>query len=148
MAGVAEAWLLQRSERPARRRHERELGGSFKPAKVDATPERIAQVKAHPDFKVMLFPGGLCGIDLAQSQAQAQPIPDAAMVSATSKAFGVPLAKDRAESSMTGAFSVTSRDFAPNGMMPAAMSAYAEAASPQLAWTPVPKARSYIVMAV
>ena len=93
-----------------------------------------------------IFRVAYVGSTPAQSQAQAQPIPDAAMVSATSKAFGVPLAKDRAESSTTGALSVTSRDFAPNGMMPAAMSEYAEAASPQLAWTPVSKARSYVVI--
>jgi hypothetical protein len=30
----------------------------FKPAKVEATPERIAQIKAPPGFKVTLFAHG------------------------------------------------------------------------------------------
>jgi glucose/arabinose dehydrogenase len=76
----------------------------------------------------------------APSKAPVHSIPAAAMISATSKAFGVPLAKDRPETSTPGTLSVTSSDFSANQMMPAAMSEYAEAASPQLAWTPAAKA--------
>jgi Raf kinase inhibitor-like YbhB/YbcL family protein len=81
-----------------------------------------------------------------QSTAPPAPAPAAAMTSAASKAFGVPLAKDREETRTTGALSVTSGDFSPNGTMPAAMSEYAESASPQLSWAPVANARSYVVI--
>jgi Raf kinase inhibitor-like YbhB/YbcL family protein len=82
----------------------------------------------------------------SQSNAPARPVPADAMVNASSKAFGVPLAKDRTETSTTGALSVTSADFPPNGTMPSALSEYAESASPQLAWTPATQARSYVVI--
>jgi Raf kinase inhibitor-like YbhB/YbcL family protein len=81
-----------------------------------------------------------------QEQAPAPPVPANAVISATSKAFGVPLAKDRAETSTAGVLSVTSSDFSPNRMMPIALSEYAESASPALSWTAVAHAVSYIVI--
>jgi Raf kinase inhibitor-like YbhB/YbcL family protein len=72
--------------------------------------------------------------------------PAAAMLDPTSKAFGVPLAKDRAETQAAGLLTVTSGDFPANGLMPASTSEYAEAASPQLTWSAVPNARSYAVI--
>jgi Raf kinase inhibitor-like YbhB/YbcL family protein len=93
-----------------------------------------------------IFRIAFVGSASAQSNAPMQSIPAAAMISATSKAFGVPLAKDRPETSAVGALSVTSSDLSANEMMPAAMSEYAEAASPQLAWTPAAQAQSYVVI--
>jgi len=78
--------------------------------------------------------------------SQQKPIPSSAMQEPTSKAFGVPLSKDRAETRTNGALNVTSSDFSNNGAMPAALSEYAEAASPQLTWSAVPNARSYLVI--
>jgi Raf kinase inhibitor-like YbhB/YbcL family protein len=80
------------------------------------------------------------------SQAPSAPIPAAAMLAPTSKAFGMPLAKDREETHTTGSLTVTSADFSLNAMMPIASSEYAEAASPALAWTPLANARSYAVI--
>jgi Raf kinase inhibitor-like YbhB/YbcL family protein len=93
-----------------------------------------------------IFRVAYVGSGSAQSNAPLQSIPATAMISATSKAFGVPLAKDRPETSTVAALSVTSSDFSASGMMPVAMSEYGEAASPQLAWTPAAKARSYVVI--
>jgi Raf kinase inhibitor-like YbhB/YbcL family protein len=81
-----------------------------------------------------------------KSNSPSIPAPPAAMVSPTSKAFGVPLAKDRAETRTAGSLSVTSSDFSSDGLMPAALSEYAESASPQLGWTAVGNARSYAVI--
>jgi Raf kinase inhibitor-like YbhB/YbcL family protein len=72
--------------------------------------------------------------------------PATAMLEPTSKAFGVSLAKDRTETRTNGAITVTSKDFPPGGMMPAFVSEYAEAASPQLAWSAVANAKSYVVI--
>jgi Raf kinase inhibitor-like YbhB/YbcL family protein len=93
-----------------------------------------------------IFRVAYIGADSAQSEMPTQSIPATAMISATSNAFGVPLAKDRPETSTTGALSVTSSDFSSGGLMPAALSEYAEAASPQLAWTAAAKAQSYVVI--
>jgi len=93
-----------------------------------------------------IFRIAFVGAVSAQSNAPMQSIPATAMISATSKAFGVPLANDRLETSAAGALSVTSSDFSANGMMPAAMSEYAEAASPHLTWTPNSRAQSYVVI--
>jgi Raf kinase inhibitor-like YbhB/YbcL family protein len=81
-----------------------------------------------------------------KSQAPAAPVPAAAMLDPISKAYGVPLAMDRSETQTGGTLSVTSKDFSPTGMMPLASSEYAESASPALAWTTVPNARSYAVI--
>jgi Raf kinase inhibitor-like YbhB/YbcL family protein len=88
------------------------------------------------------------GSSSPSNNAQGQPktIPASAMLVPTSKAFGVPLAKDRPETRTTGTLSVTSSDFSANEVMPAALSEYAEAASPQLTWSAVPNARSYVVI--
>jgi Raf kinase inhibitor-like YbhB/YbcL family protein len=82
----------------------------------------------------------------AQGKAPASPVPAAAMIGAASKAFGVPLAKDRSETSTAGVLSVNSSDFSAAGMMPIALTEYAESASPQLAWTAVPRAMTYVVI--
>jgi Raf kinase inhibitor-like YbhB/YbcL family protein len=81
-----------------------------------------------------------------QAKAPAAKVPATAMITPTSKAFNVPLAKDRDETRTTGALSVTSSDFSPGGVMPAALSEYAESASPQLTWTSIANARSYVVI--
>jgi Raf kinase inhibitor-like YbhB/YbcL family protein len=81
-----------------------------------------------------------------QLKSPTPPVPPTAMIGDTSKAFGVPLAKDRNETRTAGALDVTSSDFLPNAMMPAAVSEYAESASPQLAWTSAANARSYVVI--
>jgi Raf kinase inhibitor-like YbhB/YbcL family protein len=93
-----------------------------------------------------IFRIAYAGSTASQEKAPAPPVPASAVISATSKAFGVPLAKDRAETSTAGVLSVTSSDFPPNGMMPAALSEYAESASPALTWTAVAHAISYIVI--
>jgi Raf kinase inhibitor-like YbhB/YbcL family protein len=86
------------------------------------------------------------GSALAHAQAPTPQVPAAAMISATSKAFGVPLAKDRPETSTAGVLTVTSRDFSANEMMPMASSEYAESASPALAWSAVAHAATYAVI--
>jgi Raf kinase inhibitor-like YbhB/YbcL family protein len=86
------------------------------------------------------------GSALAHAQAPTPQVPAAAIISATSKAFGVPLAKDRPETSTAGVLTVTSRDFSANEMMPMASSEYAESASPALAWSAVAHAATYAVI--
>jgi Raf kinase inhibitor-like YbhB/YbcL family protein len=83
---------------------------------------------------------------VARSSMSPAAVPPKAMLEPTSKAFGVPLAKDRADTQGGGTLSVTSADFVPNGAMPIFLSEYAEAASPQLSWTTVPNAHSYAVI--
>jgi Raf kinase inhibitor-like YbhB/YbcL family protein len=94
--------------------------------------------------------GGIYRIAYTQSPGKAQsaasPVPAAAMVNPGARAFGVPLAKDRPETQTTGTLSVTSSDFTNGGAMPAAMSEYAEAASPQLGWSAMPNAKSYAII--
>jgi Raf kinase inhibitor-like YbhB/YbcL family protein len=81
-----------------------------------------------------------------RGSSQPKLVPASAMADPASKAFGVPLAKDRRETHSNGTLSVSSSDFPNNGAMPAALSEYAEAASPQLSWSAVPNARSYVVI--
>jgi Raf kinase inhibitor-like YbhB/YbcL family protein len=81
-----------------------------------------------------------------KSQSQGSAIPASAMTEALSKAFAVPLARDRPETQSTAALKVSSGDFVNDGVMPAAMSEYAEAASPQISWSALSNARSYAVI--
>ena len=81
-----------------------------------------------------------------KTETAPSPIPASAMTQPTSKAFNVPLAKDRPETKAQGSLTVSSHDFSNDGAMPAATSEYAEAASPQLSWERVPNARSYAVI--
>jgi Raf kinase inhibitor-like YbhB/YbcL family protein len=93
-----------------------------------------------------IFRIAYAGSPASNAQLPLTPTSPAAMVGPASKAFGVPLAKDRPETHTSGALSVSSSDFSANGMMPLAASEYAEAASPQLTWSAVPNARSYAVI--
>jgi Raf kinase inhibitor-like YbhB/YbcL family protein len=92
-------------------------------------------------FRIAYAGGSASGV-----QNPSKPIPASAMLDPTAKAFGVPLAKDRSETRSAGMLSVSSDDFPGNGMMPASSSEYAEAASPQLSWSAVPNAHSYVVI--
>ena len=66
------------------------------------------------------------------------------------KGNGVPLARDRDETRTIGGGSgnltVTSASIAPQGMIPAKHSEYADGVSPQISWTPVSGAQSYVVV--
>jgi Raf kinase inhibitor-like YbhB/YbcL family protein len=86
------------------------------------------------------------GSTASKTQAPSSTVPAAAMTSGPAKEFGVPLAKDRPETKTDGTLTVTSSDFANGAPMPAAVSEYAEAASPQVTWTSVAGARSYALM--
>jgi Raf kinase inhibitor-like YbhB/YbcL family protein len=93
-----------------------------------------------------IFRVAYVGASSGNAEVLPKSVPSAAMQGPTSKGFGVPLAKDRPETRTAGALSVGSSDFPANGTMPAAMSEYAEAASPQLTWSAVPNARSYALI--
>jgi Raf kinase inhibitor-like YbhB/YbcL family protein len=93
-----------------------------------------------------IFRIAYAGTSPAKTSRSSNPAPASAMTQPISKAFGVPLAKDRPETSTQGTLAVTSGDFRNDGAMPSAMSEYAEAASPQLSWTSLPNARSYAVI--
>jgi Raf kinase inhibitor-like YbhB/YbcL family protein len=82
----------------------------------------------------------------SRTPSAAKVVPAAAMLDPTSKAFNVPLAKDRAETASNASLSVTSNDFRSGEKMPAAMSEYAEAASPQLTWAAAARGRSYAII--
>jgi Raf kinase inhibitor-like YbhB/YbcL family protein len=65
------------------------------------------------------------------------------------RGVGVPLANTRSETATAAgaALQVSSPSFAAGGAMPAKHSAYADGASPQLTWSAVPNARSYVLIA-
>jgi Raf kinase inhibitor-like YbhB/YbcL family protein len=75
------------------------------------------------------------------------PPPAAVMVEQATKGSGVPLAKDRAETAGGTAISVTSATVGAMAAIPKKHSEYADGVSPQLSWSPVAGARSYVVIA-
>jgi Raf kinase inhibitor-like YbhB/YbcL family protein len=69
-----------------------------------------------------------------------------AMTQQTMKGSGVPLAKDRLEAKGTSALTVTSATVATQSAIPAKHSEYSDGVSPQIAWSPVANAMSYVVI--
>ncbi len=62
------------------------------------------------------------------------------------KGSGMPLAMDRPETQAAGTLQVTSNAFTDGGKLPVTASAYADDVSPQLSWSAVPNARSYVLL--
>jgi Raf kinase inhibitor-like YbhB/YbcL family protein len=73
--------------------------------------------------------------------------PASVMREQAGKGNGVPLAKDRPETGTAGKLAVSSSAFKEGGMLAPRFSEYADGVSPPLAWTAVPNARSYAIVA-
>ncbi|MET0210239.1 MAG: YbhB/YbcL family Raf kinase inhibitor-like protein [Burkholderiaceae bacterium] len=81
--------------------------------------------------------------------AAAMQAPADVMKQQAAKGIGVPLAKDRPETALTGAataIQVTSPSFTEGAVMPLKHSEYADGVSPALKWTPVDGAKSYAIV--
>ena len=78
----------------------------------------------------------------SELHAPAGPMRQAAMMGS-----GVPIAIDRPQTQSQGKLSVTSSSFPKNGAIPPRYTAYADDVSPALAWSAVPNAKSYVVIA-
>lgn len=72
--------------------------------------------------------------------------PAGPMQDQVNKGNNVPLANKRPETEAKGQLAVTSSSFAPNGMMDARYTEYADGVSPALSWKAVAGARSYAIV--
>ncbi|PKR89919.1 YbhB/YbcL family Raf kinase inhibitor-like protein [Pleomorphomonas diazotrophica] len=87
----------------------------------------------------------------AETTAAAKAPPAGPMETQATQGVGVPLAKDRPEttpepSTSTLPLVITSASFAEGGAIPLEHSEYADGVSPQLSWTEVPGAASYAII--
>ena len=87
----------------------------------------------------------------AVAAAPMPPTPADAMLQQAMKGTHVPLAKDRPETRATAtgggvAINVSSATLAPQAPMPRKHSEYADGVSPQVSWSPVAGAKSYVVI--
>lgn len=73
-------------------------------------------------------------------------VPAGSMMQQAMQGSGVPLAKDRAETTAPGVLTVTSATIASQAPIPAKHSEYADGVSPQISWTPVVGAKSYAIV--
>lgn len=72
--------------------------------------------------------------------------PAGAMLRQATQGSGVPLAKDRTETTAPGVMTVTSATITAQAPIPAKHSEYADGVSPQISWTPVAGAKSYAIV--
>ena len=79
--------------------------------------------------------------------AAAAPAPGSVMERQANKGNGVPLAKDRPEARSAGQIAVSSAAFRDGASLDRRFSEYADGVSPPLAWSTVPGARSYVIVA-
>lgn len=79
--------------------------------------------------------------------AAGTPAPASVMEQQANKGNGVPLAKDRAETRAAGKVAVSSPAIRDGAALDARFSEYADGVSPPLAWSAVPGARSYAIIA-